>query len=69
MGTVPVRRLALRLHRVAAGLSREALAHMIGRSASFIHTLENGKHRGPISDLDWFRIAAALGVDRADIEE
>jgi transcriptional regulator with XRE-family HTH domain len=61
--------MALKLHRVAAGLSRDALAHKIGRSASFVATLEKGTHGGPISDLDWFRIAAALGVDRADIEE
>lgn len=68
METITVRRLALRLHRVAAGLSREALAQRIGRSASFIATLEKGTHRGPVSDMDWFRIATVLGVDRADIE-
>ena len=68
MVTVPARRTLLKLHRVAAGLSREALAQRIGRSASFIATLEKGTHRGPISDLDWFRLAMALGVDRDAIE-
>jgi len=69
MNTITIApRLALRLHRVAAGLSQGRLAAMIGRSPSFVQTMETGKHPAPISDLDWDLIAGALGVDRADID-
>jgi transcriptional regulator with XRE-family HTH domain len=59
--------MALKLYRISAGLSRKALGEKIGRSEAFIQTLENGRKKGVLSDIDLFRLAKALGVHRNDL--
>ena len=66
---ISVQGLALKLHRTAAGFSREELGAKISRSASWIQTVENQKATVIVTDLDLWRLAVALGIKTEDLEK
>lgn len=60
--------LALKLHRVALGLSRPELSAKCGKSETWLRRIEGGKGRFVLTDLDLYRLAMALGIKPSDLE-
>jgi transcriptional regulator with XRE-family HTH domain len=56
----------IRAHRLAAGLSRAALARRAGVSRHQVGTAESGRHQPTPDTLR--RLAKALGVKAADLD-